>query len=131
MDASSVPFGTVLISLDGGDFSKVPIFEGDIVADLKKRACDECRVLANDYKLYPVSTERAFAISDGAADECLEITDTDKPLSSLRRLADVGVVPGSYLLAKRVGAWFTLLFTGLLTPFFLPFIITPAPPPDI
>lgn len=111
MDAShSVPFGTVLISLDGGDFIKVPIFEGDIIADLKKRTCDECRVVANDYKLYPLSTERAFAISDGAAGACLEITDTDKPHSSLRRLADVGVVPGSFLLAKRDSAWFTPFF---------------------
>ena len=100
---SSIPFGTVLISLDGGDFIKVPIFARDIIADLKKRACDECRVVANDYKLYPLSTERACAISDGAAGACLEITDTDKHLSSLRHLADVGVTPGSFLLAKRVG----------------------------
>ncbi len=104
------PFGAVFVSLEGGDFIKVPIFAGDDIADLKKRTCDECRVVVNDYKLYSLSPERAQVISESVAGARLEISDYDKPLSSIKRLTDVGVLPGSFVLAKRVGACHHILY---------------------
>jgi len=56
-----------------------------------------------DVKLVLLAPDRALAISDNVGSARVEFTDSDRPLSSLRFLAEVGVVPGSYVLASCFG----------------------------
>jgi hypothetical protein len=100
MAETSSPAGSLFISLNGSEFISVDVLVGDRVADLKKRACEMFRVSVMDVKLELLSPDQAFAISDNVDGARNEISGSGRPLSSLRLLAEVGVVPGSYFLAS-------------------------------
>ena len=82
-------------------FAKVPIFHGDAIADLAERASAKFHWLvgADKVKLFlvPVESEDAVAAGeDGSEERVLAL----RPLSSIKALADVGVLAGSCLLAQ-------------------------------
>jgi len=82
-------------------FAEVDIYAGDSVARLAERASAKFRWLvgADKVKLFlvPVESEDAVAAGeDGSEERVLAL----RPLSSIKALADVGVLAGSCLLAQ-------------------------------
>ena len=82
-------------------FAEVDIYAGDNVARLAERASTKFRWLvgADKVKLFlvPVESEDAVAAGeDGSEEHVLAM----RPLSSIKALADVGVLAGSCLLAQ-------------------------------
>jgi hypothetical protein len=82
-------------------FAKVPIFRGDVIADLAERASAKFRWLvgADKVKLFlvPVESEDAVAAGEGGSEALVLAT---RPLSSIKALSAVSIRDRSCLLAR-------------------------------
>ena len=82
-------------------FAKVPIFHGDVIADLAERASAKFRWLvgADKIKLFLVPADSEDAVAAGV-DGSEGLALATRPLSSIKALSAVGILNRSCLLAR-------------------------------